>query len=45
VEVAEVMGLSESRISQLHALALVNLRAAIASTAGQGEELREAFRS
>ena len=41
-EIAEVMGLSESRISQLHSLALVNLRGVIGGTAGRGEELRAA---
>jgi RNA polymerase sigma factor for flagellar operon FliA len=43
-EIAEVMGLSESRISQLHSLALINLKGVIESTADQGEELREASR-
>ncbi len=38
-EIAEVMGLSESRISQLHALALVNLKAAILGTVGAADEL------
>lgn len=38
-EIAEVMGLSESRVSQLHALALINLKAAILGTAGSAEEL------
>jgi RNA polymerase sigma factor FliA len=43
-EIAEVMDLSESRISQLHTLALVNLKAAILGTKGRAEQLERTLR-
>jgi RNA polymerase sigma factor FliA len=41
-EIADIMDLSESRISQLHTLALINVKATILGAAGRAEEMKEA---